>query len=53
MDISNNKNRIEEIKEKIKSFQNSEKKETPMEKIQRLKEQYKNFQYIRISIYRG
>ena len=42
MDISNNKNKIEEKKEKIKSFQNSEKKETPMEKIQRLKEQYKN-----------
>lgn len=42
MDILNNRNRIKEIKEKIKSFQSGEKRETPMEKIQRLKEQYKN-----------
>ena len=42
MDILNNKNRIEEIKEGVKSFQSGEKRETPMEKIQRLKEQYKN-----------
>ena len=38
----NNKSRIEVLKDRIKTFQNTTEKEKPMEKIIRLREEYRN-----------